>query len=86
MKIILRKPLQKPVSSAVSARQFVPDLDEVMQDVITYIHNHVDDINNVDFLPHIYKIFTEVTGVITLDYRYEIKNLDSTKTQSISIF
>ena len=45
-----------------------------MEDAITYIHNNIESLNNIDFLPHIYKIFTEVTGVITLDHRYYLSN------------
>ena len=58
------------MTSAVSASQFVPGLDEVMEDVMTFLHNNLETINSEDFLPSLHKIFMEVTGMITLDHRY----------------
>ena len=57
------------MTSAVSASQFVPGLDEVMEDAVTFIYNNLETINTEDFLPSLLKIFMEVTGMITLDHR-----------------
>ena len=57
------------MSSAVSASQFVAALDEVMEDMVTFLHTNLETISTEDFLPNLYKIFMEVTGVITLDHR-----------------
>lgn len=68
----IRKQLQKPISSAVSARQFVPALDEVMQDTISFIESSIETLNCSDLMPQLFKIFMEVTGAVTLDHRYKI--------------
>ena len=70
--ILCRRPLQKPVTSAVSASRFVPALDEVMEDVVTFLHTNLETINSEDFLSSLLKIFMEVTGVITLDHRSDM--------------
>ena len=60
------------MTSAVSASRFVPALDEVMEDVVTFLHSNLETINKEDFLPSLLKIFMEVTGVITLDHRSDM--------------
>ena len=47
----------------MSASKFVPGLDEVMEDAVTFIYNNLETINTEDFLPSLLKIFMEVTGI-----------------------
>ena len=53
----------------MSASQFVPGLDEVMEDAMAFLHNNLETVNSEDFLPSLLKIFMEVTGILTLDHR-----------------
>ena len=72
----IRKPLQKPVTTAVAASNFIPCIDEVMKDAIKYIHESRETLSDRDFIYELEKIFMEVTGVITLDHRLDSLHLD----------
>ena len=56
--------------SAASASQFIPGLEDLMLDVVSYINNNIQELSGTDFLPELEKIFVEVTGLITLDTRF----------------
>ena len=56
--------------STASASQFLPGLEDLMLDVVSYINNNMEQLSHRDFLPELEKIFVEVTGLITLDTRF----------------
>ena len=72
----IRKPLQKPIASAVAAATFIPSIDDVMRDVLTYVHENRQNFRHNDFLKELGKIFLEVTGVVTLDHRFDSLHLN----------
>ena len=67
----IRKPLQKPVVTAVAAAGFIPSIDQVMMDVVDYIQENKEVFRNRDFLAELNKIFLETTGVVTLEHRFD---------------
>ena len=67
----IRKPLQKPIATAVAATQFIPSIDDVMKDAVQYIHENREEFVKKDFLCELNKIFLETTGVVTLDHRFD---------------
>ena len=62
--------------SAASASQFIPGLEDLMLDVVSYINNNIQELSGTDFLPELEKIFVEVTGLITLDTRFDALRTD----------
>ena len=74
--LLVRKILQRPVMSAVSASHFIPNLEELMLDVVTYMSDNIDQLSDRDFLPELEKIFVEATGVVTLDTRLDALKVD----------
>ena len=67
----IRKPLQKPIATAVAATHFIPSIDDVMKDAVQYIHENREEFIKKDFLGELNKIFLETTGVVTLDHRFD---------------
>ena len=65
----IRKPLQKPIATAVAATQFIPSIDEVMKDAVQYIYENRQEFVKKDFLCELNKVFLEITGELTLDHR-----------------
>ena len=61
-----RRPLQRPVSSAVSCSRFISGLEAVVEDAVSWLHTRD---NTGDLLGCLYKVFMEVTGAVTLDHR-----------------
>ena len=61
-----RRPLQRPVSSAVSCSRFISGLEAVVEDAVRWLHTRD---NSGDLLGCLYKVFMEVTGAVTLDHR-----------------
>ena len=61
-----RRPLQRPVSSAVSCSRFISGLEAVVEDAVRWLHCRD---NTGDLLGCLYKVFMEVTGAVTLDHR-----------------
>ena len=62
--------------SAASASHFIPGLEDLMVDVVSYINNNIEQLSDTDFLPELEKIFVEVTGLITLDTRFDALRTD----------
>ena len=62
--------------SAASASQFIPCLEDLMLDVVSYINNNIEQLSGRDFLPELEKIFVEVTGLITLNTRFDALRTD----------
>ena len=67
----IRKPLQKPIATALAATHFIPSIDDVMKDAVEYIHGNREEFIKKDFLGELNKIFMETTGVVTLDHRFD---------------
>ena len=62
--------------SAASASQFIPGLEDLMLEAVSYINTNIEQLSGRDFLPELEKIFVEVTGLITLDTRFGALRLD----------
>ena len=62
--------------SATSASNFIPALEELMLDVVSYISDNIELLSARDFLPELEKILVEANGAITLDTRLEALNTD----------
>ena len=46
----IRKPLQKPIGTAVAATSFIPSIDEVMKDMVRYINENKEEFRNRTFV------------------------------------
>ena len=77
-----RRPLQRPVSSAVSCSRFISGLEAVVEDAVRWLHTRD---NTGDLLGCLYKVFMEVTGAVTLDHRSALSMLGSLLTRPAQV-
>ncbi len=65
-----RRQLERPIATALSSATFIPPLAAVAADTVCYIRQHAAAVE-ADLLPHLNKIFMEVTGLVVFDTRLQ---------------
>jgi hypothetical protein len=70
LNLSFRSALERPIATALSSAAFIPALERVAGDAVLYLAAHTTRAS-ADILPHLNRIFMEMTGLVTFDTRLQ---------------